>query len=52
MKNEAIAILFDQLEPYYWARLHSAARLFRVLAIETHENISGKRETHRAHSTG
>ena len=25
MKNEPIAILFDRLEPYYWARLRSAA---------------------------
>jgi hypothetical protein len=25
MKNEPIAILFDRLEPHYWARLHSAA---------------------------
>jgi hypothetical protein len=23
MKNEPIAILFDWLEPYYWALLHS-----------------------------
>ena len=25
VKNEPIAILFDRLGPYYWARLHSAA---------------------------
>ena len=35
MKNDSIAILFDQLGPYHWARLQAAARLFRVIAIET-----------------
>ena len=35
MKNEPIAILFDRLGPYHWARLQAAARLFRVVAIET-----------------
>ena len=35
MKNEPIAVLFDQLGPYHWARLQAAARLFRVVAIET-----------------
>ena len=33
MKNEPIAILFDRLGPYHWARLQAAARLFRVVAI-------------------
>jgi glycosyltransferase involved in cell wall biosynthesis len=35
VKNEPIAVLFDQLGPYHWARLQAAARLFRVVAIET-----------------
>jgi len=35
VKNEPIAILFDRLGPYHWARLQAAARLFRVVAIET-----------------
>ncbi|PYJ52857.1 MAG: hypothetical protein DME83_04115, partial [Verrucomicrobia bacterium] len=35
MKNGAIAIFFDRLGPYHWARLQAAARLFRVVAIET-----------------
>jgi glycosyltransferase involved in cell wall biosynthesis len=35
VKNGAIAILFDRLGPYHWARLQAAARLFRVVAIET-----------------
>lgn len=35
MKNEPIAILFDRLGPYHWARLQAAGRLFRVVAIET-----------------
>ena len=35
MKNEPIAILFDRLGPYHWARLQAAARLFRVVAVET-----------------
>ena len=35
MKNESIAILFDRLGPYHWARLQAAARLFRVVAVET-----------------
>ena len=36
MKNDSIAILFDRLGPYHWARLQAAARLFRVVAIETY----------------
>ncbi len=35
MKNGSIAILFDRLGPYHWARLQAAARLFRVVAVET-----------------
>ena len=35
MKNDSIAILFDRLGPYHWVRLQAAARLFRVVAIET-----------------
>jgi len=35
VKNGAIAIFFDRLGPYHWARLQAAARLFRVVAIET-----------------
>ncbi len=35
MKNGSIAILFDRLGPYHWARLQAAARRFRVVAIET-----------------
>jgi hypothetical protein len=35
VKNGAIAIFFDQLGPYHWARLQAAARLFHVVAIET-----------------
>ena len=35
MKNEPIAILFDRLGPYHWARLQAATRLFRVVAVET-----------------
>ena len=35
MKNGAIAILFDWLGPYHWARLQAAARFFRVVAVET-----------------
>jgi 1,2-diacylglycerol 3-alpha-glucosyltransferase len=35
VKNEPIAILFDRLGPYHWARLQAAARLFRVVAFET-----------------
>jgi 1,2-diacylglycerol 3-alpha-glucosyltransferase len=35
VKNGAIAILFDRLGPYHWARLQAAARLFRVVAVET-----------------
>jgi 1,2-diacylglycerol 3-alpha-glucosyltransferase len=35
VKNEPIAILFDRLGPYHWARLQAAARLFRVVAVET-----------------
>ena len=35
MKNGAIAIFFDRLGPYHWARLQAAAGLFRVVAIET-----------------
>ena len=33
MKNGAIAIFFDRLGPYHWARLQAAARLFHVVAI-------------------
>jgi hypothetical protein len=33
VKNDSIAILFDQLGPYHWARLQAAARLFRTVAI-------------------
>ena len=36
MKNDSIAILFDRLGPYHWARLQAAAHLFRVVAIETY----------------
>src|SRR5206468_6589412 len=36
VKNESIAILFDRLGPYHWARLQAAARLFRVVAVETY----------------
>ena len=36
VKNDSIAILFDQLGPYHWARLQAAARLFRVVAVETY----------------
>jgi len=35
VKNGSIAILFDRLGPYHWARLQAAARRFRVVAIET-----------------
>jgi 1,2-diacylglycerol 3-alpha-glucosyltransferase len=35
VKNEPIAILFDRLGPYHWARLQAAARLFPVVAVET-----------------
>jgi glycosyltransferase involved in cell wall biosynthesis len=35
VKNEPIAILFDRFGPYHSARLQAAARLFRVVAIET-----------------
>ena len=35
MKNGPIAILFDRLGPYHWARLQAAARFFRVVAVET-----------------
>jgi 1,2-diacylglycerol 3-alpha-glucosyltransferase len=35
VKNDPIAILFDRLGPYHWARLQAAARLFRVVAVET-----------------
>ena len=35
MKNGSIAILFDRLGPYHWARLQAAARFFRVVAVET-----------------
>ncbi len=35
MKNGPIAILFDRLGPYHRARLQAAARLFRVVAVET-----------------
>jgi 1,2-diacylglycerol 3-alpha-glucosyltransferase len=35
VKNDRVAILFDRLGPYHWARLQSAARLFRVVAVET-----------------
>jgi len=35
VKNGAIAIFFDRLGPYHWARLQAAARLFRVVAVET-----------------
>lgn len=35
MKTGPIAILFDRLGPYHWARLQAAARLFRVVAVET-----------------
>ena len=35
MKNGPIAILFDRLGPYHWARLQAAARLFHVVAVET-----------------
>jgi len=35
VKNGSIAILFDRLGPYHWARLQAAAGLFRVVAVET-----------------
>jgi glycosyltransferase involved in cell wall biosynthesis len=35
VKNGAIAILFDRLGPYHWARLQAAARFFPVVAVET-----------------
>jgi 1,2-diacylglycerol 3-alpha-glucosyltransferase len=35
VKNEPIAVLFDRLGPYHWARLQAAARLLPVVAIET-----------------
>ena len=35
MKDGSIAILFDRLGPYHRARLQAAARLFRVVAVET-----------------
>lgn len=35
MKNGTIAIFFDRLGPYHWARLQAAARLFHVVAVET-----------------
>jgi len=35
VRNGAIAIFFDRLGPYHWARLQAAARLFRVVAVET-----------------
>jgi glycosyltransferase involved in cell wall biosynthesis len=35
VKNGSIAVLFDRLGPYHWARLQAAARLFRVVAVET-----------------
>jgi len=35
VKNGPIAILFDRLGPYHWARLQAAARVFRVVAVET-----------------
>jgi 1,2-diacylglycerol 3-alpha-glucosyltransferase len=35
VKNGSIAIFFDRLGPYHWARLQAAARLFRVVAVET-----------------
>jgi 1,2-diacylglycerol 3-alpha-glucosyltransferase len=35
VKNEPIAILFDRLGPYHWARLQAVARLLRVVAVET-----------------
>jgi glycosyltransferase involved in cell wall biosynthesis len=35
VKNGATAIFFDRLGPYHWARLQAAARVFRVVAIET-----------------
>jgi 1,2-diacylglycerol 3-alpha-glucosyltransferase len=35
VKDGPIAILFDRLGPYHWARLQAAARLFHVVAIET-----------------
>jgi 1,2-diacylglycerol 3-alpha-glucosyltransferase len=35
VKNERIAILFDRLGAYHWARLQAAASLFRVVAVET-----------------
>ena len=36
MKNDSIAILFDRLGPYHWARLQAATRVFRVVAVETY----------------
>jgi 1,2-diacylglycerol 3-alpha-glucosyltransferase len=35
VKSDRVAILFDRLGPYHWARLQSAARHFRVVAVET-----------------
>jgi 1,2-diacylglycerol 3-alpha-glucosyltransferase len=35
VKNGLIAILFDRLGAYHWARLQAAARIFRVVAVET-----------------
>jgi 1,2-diacylglycerol 3-alpha-glucosyltransferase len=35
VKNGLIAILFDRLGPYHWARLQAASRIFRVVAVET-----------------
>jgi glycosyltransferase involved in cell wall biosynthesis len=35
VRNGAIAIFFDRLGPYHWARLQAAARVFRVVAVET-----------------
>jgi 1,2-diacylglycerol 3-alpha-glucosyltransferase len=35
VKNGPIAIFFDRLGPYHWARLQAAARFFRVVAVET-----------------
>jgi 1,2-diacylglycerol 3-alpha-glucosyltransferase len=36
VKNGLIAILFDRLGPYHWARLQAVARIFRVVAVETY----------------
>jgi 1,2-diacylglycerol 3-alpha-glucosyltransferase len=35
VKDGPIAILFDRIGPYHWARLQAAARFFPVVAIET-----------------